>query len=244
MMPRCAMLLAAGLGRRMRPLTEHTAKPLLPLGGRALLDHALRRLAAAGVERVVVNAHWHADRVAAYLATHWPGPPEIVLRRERELLDTGGAVRAALGELGPDPFFVVNGDSVWLDGPARPALARLAGTWDSSALDALLLVQNTFQVRGEAGAGDFLLDPLGRPRRRRAREVAPYLYAGVQLLHPRLFADAPEGAFSTNLLWDRAIAADRLRALVHDGLWFHLSTPPDLAEAEAILQTGAVGETR
>ena len=243
MQPRTAMLLAAGLGTRMRPLTAHTAKPLLPLGGRTLLDHALSRLEAAGVATVVVNAHWHANLVAAHLATHWPGPPRIVLQREDTLLETGGGVRAALGMLGPDPFFVVNGDSFWLDGPTAPALARLAAAW-ADTLDAVLLVQATFQITGDIGAGDFFLDPLGRIRRRQQREVAPYLYAGVQLLHPRLFAGAPDGKFSTNLLWDRAIAAGRITAIVHDGLWFHLSTPPDLAEAESTLQAGAVGETR
>jgi len=243
MIPRSAMVLAAGLGTRMRPLTEHTAKPLLPLGGRTLLDHALTRLAAAGAETVVVNAHWHAGRVASHLHAHWPGPPRIVLQREANLLDTGGAVRAALGTIGPEPFFVVNGDSFWLDGPTAPALARLAAAWEPG-LEALLLVHSTFQVQGEVGAGDFFLDPIGRARRRRQREIAPYLFAGVQLLHPRLFADAPDGAFSTNLLWDRAIAADRLRAVVHDGLWFHLSTPRDLAMAESTLQAGTVGETR
>jgi MurNAc alpha-1-phosphate uridylyltransferase len=258
------MLLAAGLGTRMRPLTEHTAKPLLPLGGRALLDHALSRLVAAGVATVVVNAHWHADRVAAHLARHWHMPlpplplwghtlppaaaaadrsPTIILLREDELLDTGGSVRAALPRLGSEPFFVVNGDSFWLDGPAASALARLGAAWEAS-LDALLLVVPTFQVLGELGAGDFFVDPLGRVRRRRFGEVAPFLYAGVQLLHPRLFAEAPAGPFSANLLWDRAIAAGRARAVVHDGLWFHLSTPPDLAAAEAALRTGAVGETR
>ena len=242
--PRTAMLLAAGLGTRMRPLTEHTAKPLLPLGGRTLLDHALSRLAAAGVRTVVVNAHWHAARVAAHLATHWPGPPRVLARHEDTLLDTGGGVRAALGTLGPEPFYVVNGDAFWLDGPTETALARLAAAWDEDATDAVLLVQRTFQIAGEIGAGDFFVDPAGRMRRRVAREVAPYLYAGVQLLHPRLFADAPAGPFSMNLLWDRAIAADRARAVVHDGLWCHLSTPADLATAESTLQARAVGVTR
>ena len=242
--PRTAMLLAAGLGTRMRPLTEHTAKPLLPLGGRTLLDHALSRLAAAGVRTVVVNAHWHAARVAAHLAAHWPGPPLVIARHEDTLLDTGGGVRAALGTLGPEPFYVVNGDAFWLDGPTETALARLAAAWDEDAVDALLLVQRTFQIAGEIGAGDFFVDPAGRMRRRVAREVAPYLYAGVQLLHPRLFADAPAGPFSMNLLWDRAIAAGRARAVVHDGLWCHLSTPADLATAESTLQARAVGVTR
>ncbi len=243
MIPRAGMVLAAGLGTRMRPLTEHTAKPLLPLGGRPLLDHALTRLVAAGVGTVVVNAHWHAGRVAAHLAARRPSPPRIVLQREDTLRDTGGAVRAALDTLGPDPFFVVNGDSFWLDGPTAPALARLATAWDDG-LDALLLVQSTFQVAGDVGAGDFFLDPMARLRRRQPREIAPYLYAGVQLLHPRLFAGVPDGTFSANLLWDRAIAAGRARAVVHDGLWFHLSTPAALAAAESVLQAGAVGETR
>jgi MurNAc alpha-1-phosphate uridylyltransferase len=239
--PRTAMLLAAGLGTRMRPLTEHTAKPLLPLGGRTLLDHALDRLAAAGVETVVVNAHWHADRLAAHLAAQWPNGPRIVLRREGELLDTGGAVREALDVLGPGPFYVVNGDTFWLDGPF-PALGRLAAAWDTAQADALLLVQRTFQVKGGRDVGDFAMDPLGRVRRPKHAEVAPYLYSGIQLASPALFADAPEGRFGLNLLWDRAIAAGRLRALVHDGLWFHLSTPSDLARAESTLQSRATGK--
>ncbi len=240
--PRTAMLLAAGIGSRMRPLTEATAKPLLPLGGRSLIDHALDRLAAVGVETVVVNAHWHADLVAAHLAAR-PGPPGIVLRREDTLLDTGGGVRAALGHLGPDPFFVVNGDSFWLDGPV-PALDRLAAAWDAATADGVLLVHRTFQTQAETGPGDFALDPWGQARRRREREIVPYIYAGIQLVAPGLFAGAPEGRFSMNLLWDRAIAAGRLRAVVHDGLWFHLSTPADLAAAQATLSAQDTGGSR
>jgi len=243
MTPRTAMLLAAGLGTRMRPLTDQTAKPLLPLGGRTLLDHALDRLAAAGVATIVVNAHWHAERVAAHLAKHWPGPPRVVLQHESDLLETGGAVRAALPTLGPAPCFVVNGDTFWLDGPTAPALARLAAAWDDR-LDAVLLLQATFQVAGAVGPGDFFLDPIGRLRRRQFGEVAPFVYAGVQVLHPRLFDGTVAEKFSTNRLWDRAIAAGRMRGIVHDGLWFHLSTPPDLAEAETVLQAGTVSETR
>jgi MurNAc alpha-1-phosphate uridylyltransferase len=242
MRPRTAMLLAAGLGTRMRPLTAHTAKPLLPLGGRTLLDHALDRLRDAGVETVVVNAHWQAERVAAHLTAHWRDGPRIVLRPEAALLDTGGAVRAALPLLGDGPFFIVNGDTFWLDGPT-PALARLADAWRDE-VDAVLLVHRTFQVQGGPDTGDFAVDPLGRVRRRRPGEIVPYLYAGIQLAAPALFAETPEGAFSLNLVWDRAIAAGRLSAVVHDGLWFHLSTPPDLAEAESNLQARAVGEAR
>jgi MurNAc alpha-1-phosphate uridylyltransferase len=240
--PRSAMLLAAGLGTRMRPLTEHTAKPLLPLGGSTLLDHALDRLAAAGVEEVVVNTFWHADRVAARLQARG-GPPRTRVLREAALLDTGGSVQAALDLLGPDPFFVVNSDSFWLDGPS-PALDRLAQTWNEAEADAVLLVHRTFQTRAETGAGDFALDKLGVVRRRGDREIVPYIYAGIQLVSPGLLRQAPEGRFSMNLAWDSAIAAGRLRAVVHDGLWFHLSTPADLAEAEIMLHERRTGQSR
>jgi N-acetyl-alpha-D-muramate 1-phosphate uridylyltransferase len=241
MIPRTAMLLAAGLGIRMRPLTDRTAKPLLPLGGRALIDHTLDRLAEAGVETVVVNAHWQADRVAAHLASRTR--PHTILRREATLLETGGGVKAALDILGCAPFFVVNGDAFWVDGP-RPALARLVAAFDPAAVDGVLLVQRTFQVRADVGLGDFVLDPRGTPRRRREREVAPYIYTGVQLIAPALLAGTPDGAFSMNQAWDTAMTAGRLRAVVHDGLWFHLSTPTDLAEADTILQARLTGGTR
>jgi MurNAc alpha-1-phosphate uridylyltransferase len=238
------MILAAGRGLRMRPLTERTPKAVLPLGGRALLDHALDRLVAAGVETVVVNAHWHADRLAEHLAAR-AGPPRVILRPEDTLLDTGGAVRAALadGDLPARPFYVVNGDTFWLDGP-RPALARMADEFDADKLDGILLVHRAFQVHSEVGRGDFHLDKWGGVRRRGEREVVPYVYAGVQLVSPRLFEGTPDGAFSMNLLWDRAIERGRLRGLVHDGLWFHLSTPADLTEAESSLQARALGEAR
>ena len=240
---RCAMLLAAGLGLRMRPLTEHTAKPLLPLGGRPLLDHALDRLAAAGVQRVVINTHWQGARVEHHLARR-TGGPQIVLRPEDDLLDTGGAVAAAVREglLGDEPFFIVNGDSFWMDGPT-PMLNRVADAF-SPEVDAVLLMHRTFQVHSEVGRGDFAVDPWGKLRRRREREIVPYLFAGVQLASPALFASAPAGPFSLNRLWDAAIEAGRLRALVHDGLWFHLSRPSDLSEAETALHARETGETR
>ncbi len=243
--PTRAMLLAAGLGTRMRPLTETTAKPLLPLGGKALLDHALDRLAAAGVGLVVVNAHWHADRVADHLAARAGRGfgPETVLRREETLLDTGGSVRAALPLLGPEPFFVVNGDAFWLDGP-RPALDRLCAAFEAADDDGVLLVHPTFQVQAEVGSGDFALDKWGVLRRRAEREIVPYIFAGVQLVTPDLFEQAPAPPFSMNRVWDAALARGRLRAVVHDGLWFHLSTPPDLRAAEDLLNARATGETR
>ena len=236
-----AMVLAAGLGNRMRPLTNVTAKPLLTLGGRTLLDHALDHLTEAGVETVAVNAHWQADAVAAHLAQR-PSPPRTVLLREEHLLETGGGVRAALGVLGTDPFFVVNGDAFWLNGPTL-ALYRLAAALDDS-VDGVLLVHRSSHVHADVGFGDFALDKWGIPHRRQEREVVPYIYAGVQLIHPRLLLGMPEGAFSMNRAWDIALAAGRLRAVVHDGLWFHLSTPPDLAEAEQILEARFTGDTR
>ncbi len=232
MSPTNAMLLAAGLARRMRPLTDTTAKPLLTLRGRTLLDHALDRLAEAGVTDVVVNAHWHADQVAAACAAR--SHPRIALQREDALLETGGSVRRALPLLGDAPFHVVNGDAFWLNGPT-PALCRLAAAFDPASMDALLLVARTSLIPGDVGLGDFALDPLGRVRRRKEREIAPDMYAGVQLAAPAMFAAGPDGFFSTNLVWDRAIEAGRLFALVHDGPWFHLSTPADLAEAEHLL---------
>jgi MurNAc alpha-1-phosphate uridylyltransferase len=163
--------------------------------------------------------------------------------READLLDTGGSVLAALDRLGPDPFFIVNGDAFWLDGPT-PALARLQEIFDPAEHDAVLLVVRAAQVQAQIGAGDFAVDPWGVPRRPGEREIVPYVYAGVQLTSPALFAAAPGDKFSLNALWDRALAAGRLRAVVHDGLWFHLSTPTDLAEAEFSLQARAVGEGR
>ena len=241
--PTTAMLLAAGLAKRMRPLTDRTAKPLLPLGGKPLIDHALDRLAASGVQTVVVNAHWHADQVAAHLAGRQDRPPRTILRREAALLETGGGVKAALDLLGAAPFFVVNGDAFWLDG-LRPALDRLAAAFDPAQVDGVLLVHRTFQVHAEVGMGDFAVDTWGVPRRRGEREVVPYIYAGLQLISPALLAGTPEGAFSMNQAWNTAMQNGRLRAVIHDGLWFHLSTPADLAEAENILRAQLTGDTR
>jgi len=239
-----AILLAAGLGSRMRPLTETTPKPLLTLGGRALLDHALDRLAVAGVADVVVNAHWHADKLAEHLARRI-APPNTILRFEDALLDTGGAVIAALGEhlLGGDdvPFFVINSDSVWLDGPL-PTLDRVLMALRPD-LDAVILVHRTFQVQADIGFGDFFLDSWGKPRRRREREIAPYIYAGITLARKNLFDGFPRRTVSMNEIWDRAIAANKIAAVVHDGLWFHMTRPDDLHEAEYALNAQLTGPT-
>lgn len=237
------MVLAAGRGSRMRPLTDHIPKALLSLGGKALLDHALDRLADAGVELVVVNAHWQGERLAAHLAARAANGcgPKTVLRHEPELLETGGGVKAALDILGRDPFYVVNGDAFWLDGP-RSALERLAQAFTTGVADDVLLVHRASQVRADTGRGDFAVDPEGKVRRRREREVVPYTYAGVHLMTPALLDDASDRSFSMNVIWDRAITSGRLRAVVHDGVWFHLSVPADLAEAEASLHGRWPGE--
>ena len=243
--PRSAMLLGAGYGRRMRPLTERTAKPLLVVGGQSLIDHALDRLGEAGIERVVVNAHWHADQIEHRLlarAARRPGLPHAVTLHEPELLETGGGVLAALqaGLLDRGaPFFVVNGDSLWRDGPS-PALGRLAAHFDPDRLDALLLVARVAWAVGDIGRddlmGDFTVDPDGQVRRGGEKEITPYVYAGLQIVSPHLFDGIEAGCFGMNLLWDRAIRAGRLRALVHDGPWFHLSRPADLVAAEAAMR--------
>lgn len=228
-----AMVLAAGRGERMRPLTETTPKPLLAVHGMPMIDRVLCRLADAGVDKAVVNLHHLADRLRAHL-DEWEAPA-LAFSEESELLDTGGGVKRALPELGPDPFFVCNGDVVWLDG-YRPALERLADAWDPARMDALLLLQPSPIAVGYEGLGDFVMDPAGRLRRRREREVAPFTFAGVQILKPEIFADTPDGAFSLNLIYDRAIEAGRLFGLRHDGAWYHVSRPADLERAEAELR--------
>ena len=228
------MVLAAGLGTRMRPLTAQTAKPLLTLMGRSLLDHALDRLAEAGVEQAVVNAHWKPEKVAAALGAR-TAAPRTRLQLEADLLETGGGLVRALPLLGPAPFAVVNGDAFWLDGP-EPALHALFRRFDPARMDALLLLMPTARVRGEVGRGDFFLDGFGRLRRPRPGELAPYIFAGVQVTAPALLAGESPGRFSLNRPFDRALAAGRLHGMVHDGEWFHLSTPPDLARTERWLQ--------
>ncbi len=227
--PQTAMVLAAGKGTRMRPLTERFPKPLVEICGRTLLDNILDHLDRAGISKVVVNAHYLGEQIVAHLAARNSPVSETIL--EAELLETGGGVTNALPHLGDDPFYVVNGDVLWLDGK-EPALKRLAAAWDGEKMDALLLLQPVTRAMCYDGAGDFMMDPLGLLRRRDQKEVAPYVFAGAQLLHPRLFKDVPQGPFSLNLVYDRAIESGRLYGIVHDGKWFHISTPEGLKEAE------------
>ena len=230
-LPTHAMILAAGLGLRMRPLSLNRPKPLLPVAGRTMLDRVLDHLDTVGVAKRVVNTHWLSETIHQHLADR----PNIVFSDEPVLLETGGGVLQALPSLGPDPFFVCNADIVWTDGPS-PALKRLAEAWDDSKMDALLLLQRTASAFGYDGSGDFFVDATGRARRRRENQISPTLYAGVQILHPRLFNDAQPGKFSLNRLYDRAEADDRLYAIVHDGGWYHIGTPEALAEADALIR--------
>ena len=231
--PARGMVLSAGFGTRMRPITDTTPKPMVQLLGRRLIDRALDRLEAVGVQQTVVNLHHLGDKIEAHLRDR--NRPEIIFSREEEILETGGGVKKALKLFGEEPFFVINGDVCWLDGQ-QPALQRLATAWRDDTMDALLLIQPIITAVGYDGwAGDFVMDPLGRLRRRREREVAPFLFAGVQILHPRLFKSAPAGPFSLNLLYDKALEAGRLWGLRHDGEWYHIGTPENLAEVEADL---------
>jgi MurNAc alpha-1-phosphate uridylyltransferase len=235
--PKRAMVLAAGLGKRMRPLTATIPKPLIEVNGRALIDHGLDRLERAGVSRVAVNVHYLSELVRAHLARR--RRPEIVISDERaKLLDTGGGIRKALPEIGPEPFYLLNSDSFWIEG-ARPNLDWLAAGWDGDKMDVLLLLAPTVRSIGYHGRGDFRMDPAGRLYRRGEREVVPFAYAGAAIIHPRLFEGAPEGAFSLNLLFDKAIEAERLFGVRMDGTWLHVGTPEAIAEAELSIADSA-----
>ena len=233
-----AFVLAAGLGKRMRPVTATVPKPLVEVAGKALLDHALDRAAEAGIETAIVNVHYLPDLIEGHLARRTGGPAIQVSDERAALLETGGGIRKALPLLGDAPFVVLNSDSFWLEGPA-PNLRRLIDAWDPARMDALLLVAPTATSLGYDGAGDFVMDADGRLERRGEREVAPFIYAGVAILQPGLFADTPEGAFSLNLLFDRAIAAGRLSGMRLDGQWLHVGTPDAIRAAEERVQASA-----
>jgi MurNAc alpha-1-phosphate uridylyltransferase len=235
--PKTAMVLAAGFGKRMRPLTLAKPKPLVRVGGRALIDYCLDGLVEAGVKTAIVNVHHLADA----LTTHLSGreAPEIVISDERgELLETGGGIRKALPLIGDAPFLLRNSDSFWLDG-VRPNLRWLAGAWNDARMDGLLLLAATVRAVGYGGRGDFFLDREGRVSRRAERAVAPFAYAGAAILHPRLFDGAPDGPFSLNLLFDKAIEAGRLFGVRMDGLWINVETPGAVAAAEAAIAASA-----
>ena len=225
------MILAAGRGERMRPLTDTAPKPMIPVAGRSMLDRSMDRLLAHGVRTVIVNVHHLGEQIATHLA----GRARIV--REERLLETGGSVKNALPLLGNGPYFILNGDGLWRDG-SRPMLSRMEAAWDPARMDALLLLHPIEKAVGlEAkDRGDYFLEPDGRARHRGTAASAPYMFASVSICDARLFRDSPEGAFSLLKLWTLAEAAGRLHGIVHDGDWFHVGTPQALAEAEALLR--------
>lgn len=229
-----AMILGAGLGTRMRPLTDLVPKPLVRLAGRALIDHALDRLETAGIERAVVNVHYRADQIEAHLKSR--KRPKILISDERaRLLDTGGGIVKALPLIGPGAFVIHNSDTVWIEGLGG-AIGRLIAAWDPAQMDGLLLLALSATSLGYEGHGDFNMDSSGLLTRREERRETPFVFTGVSIAHPRLFKDAPAGAFSINRLWDRAMAARRLYGVRLDGTWMHVGTPEALAAAEARLK--------
>jgi MurNAc alpha-1-phosphate uridylyltransferase len=231
------MVLAAGAGARMRPLTDRMPKPLVAVGGRPLIDHVLDRLAAAGVEAAIVNVHHFADQIERHLAARQR--PRIMISDERtELLDTGGGVIKALHLLGDAPFFHANSDTIWIEG-VRPNLDRLGAAFDPRRMDGLLLVAATATSIGYEGRGDFALAADGTLRRRAEREVVPFVYAGVAVFAPSMFAGAPIGAFSLNSLFDRAAQSGRLYGIRLEGVWMHVGTPGAIALAEAAIMASA-----
>jgi MurNAc alpha-1-phosphate uridylyltransferase len=231
-----AMVLAAGYGERMRPFTLRMPKPLVPLAGRPLIDHVLDRLAASGVKTAIVNVHYLPEQLEAHLAAHQGKPPEILVSDERDvLLDTGGGTKKALPLLGRGPFFIHNADSVWSEG-AAPALPRMLRLWNPAEMDCLLLLAPVTTSVGYAAKGDFSMGADGRLARRGEDEVVPFAFAGVSLCDERLFKDAPDGRFSLNLLWDRALAKGKLYGMRMDGRWMHVGTPDALAEAETLFE--------
>jgi N-acetyl-alpha-D-muramate 1-phosphate uridylyltransferase len=233
MTPKSAIVLAAGLGTRMRPYVGNIPKPLVQVYGKPLIDYALDRLAEAKIDRVVVNVHYLADTLERHLALR--KAPRVVISDERgELLGTGGGIVKALPKLGDAPFFLINSDTFWLDG-IKPNLARLAKAFDGNTTDALLLLAPTTGSIGYSGRGDFAMAPDGRLRRRGEREVVPFVYAGAAILSPTLFTGAPAGAFPLTLLFDRAAERERLFGLRLEGLWMHVGTPEAVAAAEAAL---------
>ncbi len=229
-----AMVMAAGLGQRMRPLTLTTPKPLIKVAGRPLIDRAVDALRQAGVTDAVINVHYLADQIEVWSKTI--AVPRLVISDEREtLLDTGGGLVKALPLLGRDPFYVLNSDGFWRDNGA-PALQRLADFWNDDDMDCLLLLSRQDRIVGPDGGGDFLVDDQGRLTRAAKADAQGVVYMGAYIVHPRLFAGAPAGKFSMNALWDRAIARGRLFGLVHEGVFFHVGTPSAIEAAEQFMQ--------
>lgn len=232
-----AMLMAAGLGKRMRPLTATRPKPLVKVAGKPLMDHALDRLEAGGIRRVIVNVHYLADTVEAHLKARRCGMEFIVSDERAKLLETGGGLVKAKPLLGDAPFICANSDNLWIDGP-QETLGMMRRIWDPERMDALLLLVPLSRAICHRGQGDFHMDASGRLSRRKTAHVAPFVFTGVQILSPRLLVDPPADVFSTNIFWNRAIAAGRLYGAVHQGLWFDVGTPQAIPVVESMIAHG------
>lgn len=230
-----AMVMAAGMGKRMRPLTATMPKPMVRVAGKPLIDHALDRLADSGVSRAVVNVHYLADALEAHVLERQV--PKVVISDERDaLLETGGGLIKAQDEL-PDPFFCLNADNIWLDGP-KSGFHDLSARWNPDEMDALLLLVSHARAENFVGKGDFHMDPHGRLTRRKSGRIAPFIYTGIQLVSKRLLREAPEGKFSTNILWNRAMEEGRLFGISFTGLWFEVGTPEAIAPTQDALKRG------
>ncbi len=231
--PTRAMIMAAGLGTRMRPLSGERPKPLVEVGGKALIDHAIDRLVAAGVTMIVVNIHYMAEMLKEHLAKR--KDVEIRFSDESEgLLGTGGGVVKALAQFGGEPFYIHNSDTIWVEGYGA-ALERMNARWNPDEMDALLLMAPMVTAMGYEGGGDFMMDATGRLSRVPQGRVSPFAFPGVQIVHPWLFDNPPSGKFSTNVMWDRAIEKERLFGVRLDGVWIHVGTPQAVADANAFL---------
>ncbi len=235
--PDTAFILAAGLGKRMRPLTASRPKPLVEVAGKPLIDHVLDRLRAAGISKVVVNAHYLADALEAHLKAKARDFELSISDERKQLLETGGGLKQALPLIGSDPFLVVNSDNYWVDGPAD-TLHLLASLWREEEMDALLLLVPQARAFNHGGQGDFHMASDGRLSRRERGKVAPFVYTGIQMISKRLLRDAPDGPFSTNILWDRAIEEGRCFGAVHQGLWFDVGNPAAIKATERVLAHG------
>ena len=236
--PHTAMVMAAGIGKRMRPLTATRPKPLVEVAGKPLIDHVFDRLIDAGVAKAVVNVHYLADTLEAHVTNRFDGIEVAISDERAQLMETGGGLVQARSQLGDDPILVVNSDNLWIDGPVD-AIKLLSHRWDDATMDALLLVVPYARAHNHKGQGDFRVAADGRiVGRRKAGATAPFVYTGIQILHPRLIRDWPEGPFSTNLFWSRAIEQGRAYAQVHQGLWFDVGTPAAIPKTEAIIANG------
>ncbi|MFZ2997036.1 nucleotidyltransferase family protein [Sphingobium sp.] len=232
-----AMLMAAGLGKRMRPLTATRPKPLVKVAGKPLMDHALDRLEAGGVRKVVVNVHYLADTVEAHLRARKCGLDVVISDERAKLLETGGGLIHAKALLGDKPFFCANSDNLWIDGP-QETLGVMRRLWDAEKMDALLLLVPLARATCHSGPGDFHMDATGRLARRKTAHVAPFVFTGVQILSPKLLVDPPADMFSTNVFWNRAIEAGRLYGVSHQGLWFDVGTPQAIPVVEQMIAHG------